>query len=122
MKTGLAALIHPKSNAEFLDSYSKNLPFVIHANQAHLLPLTSLPFLQSLEILLKSWPTAIQAHLPDVRDEASSIDTTPKDAQKLFDNGMGLLFNEAQTLSPVLQMWIEDMRKDLGLSSLTYGR
>jgi 50S ribosomal protein L16 3-hydroxylase len=122
MKTGLAALIHPKSNAEFLDSYSKNLPFVVHANQAHLLPLTELPFLQSLEVLLKSWPAAIQAHLPDVRDEASSIDTTPKDAQKLFDNGMGLLFNEAQSLSPVLQMWIEDMRKDLGLSSMTYGR
>ena len=84
--------------------------------------LFELPFLSSLESLINSWPHQIQAHLPDVRDEASSIDTTTKDALKLFNNGMGLLFNEAHTISPLLNQWLDDLRKDLGLSAMTIGR
>jgi 50S ribosomal protein L16 3-hydroxylase len=71
---------------------------------------------------LKSWPQAVQAHLPDVRDESSSIDTNTKDAQKLFNNGMGLLFNEAQNISPLLVEWLEEIKKDKGLSQITYAR
>ena len=122
MKTSLAALIHPNTIADFFAQYSKNEPLVVHENYVYLRPLTEMPMLASLDSLLKSWPSLIQAHLPDVRDEVSSIDTTPKDAQKLFDNGMGLLFNEAQNVSPLLQNWLHEIRCDLGLSSLTYGR
>lgn len=125
MKTGLAALIHPHSLEDFMSHYEQNKPFVVHHNHANLGALQELcdqPFLASLENLLNSWQGAIQAHLPDLRDESSSIDTTVKDAQKLFDNGMGLLFNEAQNMSPLLCEWLEEIRRDLGLSALTYGR
>ena len=122
MKTSLAAIIHPKTTADFFAQYSTNEPMVVHENYVYLRPLTEMPMLASLDGLLKSWPSLIQAHLPDVRDELSSIDTTPKDAQKLFDNGMGLLFNDAQNVSPLLQNWLHEIRCDLGLSSLTYGR
>lgn len=122
MKTGLSALIHPLDISAFLKAYKNNEPFVVHHTDDHIKPLMTLPFLASLETLLKSWPSNIQAHLPDVRDEASSIDTNTKDAQKLFDNGMGLLFNEAHKISPLLQDWLEQIRKDLGLSELTYSR
>ena len=122
MKTALSALIYPKENFEFLKAYESNMPFVVHGQRDSLKDLTSLSFLASLKALLNSWPDQIQAHLPDVRDEASSIDTTSKDAQKLFDNGMGLLFNHADTISPVLTDWLCELRKDLGLSSLTNGR
>lgn len=122
MKTGLAALIAPHSTADFLAAYEKGEPFVVHKQEGHPKALCELPFLASLDALLTSWPSSIQAHLPDVRDEASSIDTTAKDARKLYENGMGLLFNEANQISPVLREWLEELRRDLGLSSLTYGR
>lgn len=122
MKSGLSALIHPHSKEEFFSSFDLNTPFVVHDNFEHMSAIRNLPFLSSLEALLNSWPAKIDAHLPDVRDESSSIETNTKDAQKLFNNGMGLLFNEAQTISPLLVEWLEDIRADLGLSMMTYSR
>lgn len=95
---------------------------MVHHDDDHLDVLKELPFLQSLSSLINSWPHMINAHLPDVRDEISSIETTTKDAQKLFDNGMGLLFNEVHTISPFLNDWLESMKVELGLSMMTYGR
>lgn len=122
MNRSLAALIHPKTCEDFFESYANNIPFVVHGLTDSISELTDLPFLQSLEALLNVWPKDIQAHLPDVRDEASSIDTTPIDAYKLFNNGMGLLFNHAQTISPVLENWLHKLRFDLGISALTISR
>ena len=122
MKPSLTALIHPRSHTEFFKHYDANEPFVVHDLKKTISSLTRLPFLKSLDDLLKSWPDPIQAHLPDVADEASSIDTYPRDARKLFDNGMGLLFNQAHTLSPELTEWLEAIRQDLGLSALTQSR
>lgn len=123
MKSGLAALVHPYSIGDFVASYEGQNPFVIHkGTDENIRELLELPFLSSLDALLNSWPLPIQAHLPDVRDEVSSIDTTARDARKLFDNGMGLLFNEAQLISPVLTDWLSQLRIDLGLSALTFGR
>ncbi|MBC7712319.1 MAG: hypothetical protein H7177_03215 [Rhizobacter sp.] len=122
MKQTLSALIHPKTSEDFFLAFKRNEPFVVHDLGESIAELKSLPFLNSLEALLNVWPKDIQAHLPDVRDEASSIDTTAKDAQKLFDNGMGLLFNHAETISPVLERWVHTLRNDLGLSALTIAR
>jgi 50S ribosomal protein L16 3-hydroxylase len=121
MKTGLATLIHPHSITEFLSAYEKNEPFLVH----HQTPpeiLKKIPFLSSLENLLNTWPSTIEAHLPDVRDELSAIETNPIQAQKLFQNGMGLLFKEANKFSPLLQEWVDQVRMDLGLSALTFSR
>ena len=84
MKTGLSALIHPVSLDEYLHSYEKNEPFFIHPHHKNIKTITELPFLSSLEDLLKIWPSSIQAHLPDVRDESSSVETNAKDALKLL--------------------------------------
>lgn len=121
-KSSIASLIHPYTSAEFFSMYEQNTPFVVHNNFNALQELFILPFLSSLDVLLKSWPSTIQAHLPNLRDEASAIETTPKDAQKLFENGMGLLFNDVQAISPLLEDWIHRLKKDLGLSALSYGR
>lgn len=119
MKTTLSRLFNPE---DFFKAYNSNEAFVVHGLNSSIKELTDLPFLNSLESLLNSWPKDIQAHLPDVRDEASSIDTTAKDALKLFDNKMGLLFNHAETISPVLSKWVHELRADLGLSALTNAR
>jgi 50S ribosomal protein L16 3-hydroxylase len=122
MQKVLSSLIPAASAEEFLQAFENNDPFVVHHGSSAPDALTSLPFLASLPALLNAWPRSIQAHLPDVRDESSSIDTNPADAEKLFNNGMGLLFNQAQTISPVLNQWLENLRKDLGLSAMTYSR
>ena len=77
---------------------------------------------ETLETLLERWPSSIEAHLPDLRDEMSAIETTPKDAHKLFQNGLGLLFKEVNKFSAPLQQWLEEFQRELGLSALTYGR
>ena len=122
MKPGLKSLIAPKSLDEFQNCYNKNLPFIVNHKLTDLEALASLPLMTSIETLLNSWPAPIEAHLPDLRDESSAISTTAIDAKKLFDNGMGLLFNEAQNFSPVLKIWLDQIRSDLGLSALSYGR
>lgn len=122
MKPGLASIVHPKTTADFFVAYEKNEPFVVHHPTEALASLRSLDFLKSIENLLNMWPHSIQAHLPDRRDESSSIDTNPKDAKKLFQNGMGLLFNEADRISPLLQTWLVKIRTDLGISTQTYSR
>lgn len=122
MNIGLTSLIHPLTVTEFLEKYESNVPVILHHQQKYLKPLFEVPMLSSLETLLQSWPATIQAHLPDLRDESSSIDTNGRDARKLFSNGMGLLFNEAHNYNPLLKTWLEKLRLDLGLSALTYGR
>ena len=122
MNSGLAALIHPRSVADFFQLYAQGLPLHVHTDDASIRPLIDLPFLASLEALLRSWPSPIEAHLPDVRDEASAVETNAKDARKLFDNGMGLLFSEANLISTVLDEWLQTIRIDLGLPAMTYGR
>ena len=84
--------------------------------------LTALPFLESLDTLLRLWPDPVQVHLPIVADEASSIEASSGNAHKLFGNGMALMFDHAQKMSPELSEWLEAIRKDLGLSALTFSR
>ena len=117
-KAGLAALIHPTPCAKF----ESNTPLVVKGLKTTVSALTGLPCLKSLDALLKLWPDRVQAHLPKVADEASAIDVSPADASKLFENGMGLMFDHAHKISPELTRWLEAIRKDLGLSALTYGR
>jgi 50S ribosomal protein L16 3-hydroxylase len=99
-----------------------NKPFAVKGLTTTIGPLTRLPFLESLDTLLKLWPDLVQAHLPKVADEASSINVSSEDARKLFENGMALMFDQAHRISPELSLWLETIRNDLGLSALTQSR
>lgn len=96
--------------------------FVVHGMRDSLAELFAIPWLASLDALLDSWPDVVHVHLPDTADEASSITASPHDARKLFANGMGLLFDEAQRFAPSLVPWLDAIRADLGLSALTQQR
>ena len=119
---GLSALLGSATLSTFLVDFWPHRPFVTHGLNASVSSLTELPFLKSLNALLNDWPHTIQAHLPDISDEASSIDTRPTDAKKLFENRMGLLFNQVQKISPELQEWLTVIQSDLGLPAMTHGR
>jgi 50S ribosomal protein L16 3-hydroxylase len=118
----LGKLLQPQHLAEFADCFAAGRPFVAHGLGKSIAALTRLPLLRSLEALLGAWPKVVKAHLPDVADESSSIDASPEDARKLFANGMGLLFDDVHTLSPVVAGWLEQLRGELGLSALTQSR
>lgn len=117
---GLASLVQD-ADEFFAEAWPKN-PLVVHEIGESVRELTELPFLHSLEALLNSWPGAIQVHLPDVADESSAVNATPADAKKLFANKMALLFNNVQTISPVLTEGLGALHRDLGLPASTYGR
>ena len=119
---GLAALIAPHEPSEFFSSAWPKRPFAVHGLTHSISQITGLPLLQSLDSLLNSWPWLVQAHLPDAADECSSVDATPRDARKLFANGMALLFNDVQTVSPELAGWVAALKRDLGLAASTHAR
>jgi 50S ribosomal protein L16 3-hydroxylase len=122
MNNGLLELIHPLDHTEFLNHFKLNKPFVIHHIPNELNELRKLPFLESLDVLLDSWSSHVQVHLPDLRDEVSAIDVPTNEAINYFNQGMALLFNDVNTISPVLENWLNQMKSDLGISSRSYGR
>jgi 50S ribosomal protein L16 3-hydroxylase len=122
MKNSLEALIAPRAKSDFIQCYESNTPFIVHGLHKTIQELTELPFLKSIDDLLNSWPKQVEVHLPKISDEASAIQATTDDARKMFENGMGLLFNDANNISPVLTEWLETLRRNMGLSALTYGR
>lgn len=120
MTPGLAALIHPHAVSELGSDLERDEVFVVHGVSVS--ELFEIPFLDSLETLLGSWPDEVQVHLPDVADESNAVTASPRDARKLFASGMGLMFDEAQRYAPQLVPWLDAIRADLGLSALTQQR
>lgn len=122
MKTGLESLIFPMKLTQYRKHFLGNEPFMVQNTGEKIQEMLSLSFLTDVEALLSEWPKSVSVHLPDLRDEASSIDTDVQSAMKYFKEGMSLLFNDAQFLSPVMDEWLQEIRKDLGISALTYVR
>ena len=122
MNNGLLELIHPLDHTEFLNHFKLNKPFVIHHTPNELSDLRKLPFLESLDVLLDTWSSHVQVHLPDLRDEVSAIDVPTNEAIHYFNQGMALLFNDVNTISPVLETWLNQMKSDLGISSRSFAR
>lgn len=122
MKNALTSLIAPKTKSEFLEHYRTNTPMVSHDLNDSISELTELPFLRSLEHLLDFWPKTVDSYLPGIADEVNSISTSPQEARKLYKEGRGLLFNDADTESEVLRRWVEEIKTELGVSKLTYAR
>ena len=119
---GLSAFFGADEAKEFVATAWQESPVAVHGLRESIAPLTSIPFLASLEAMLKSWGEKLQVHLPDVADESSSIDAFPSEARKLFANGMALNFDEVQKKSPVLREWLAAIARDLGLPASTYAR
>ncbi len=122
MKAGLEALVHPRGASEMRQCFLDDVPLVVHGLRSSVAELFAIPHLASLEALLGSWPDEVDVHLPDVADEASTIRALPTNARRLFANGMGLLFDEAQRYVPQILPWLHAIRNDLGLSALTRQR
>lgn len=121
-KDGLNLFFGESEARKFLSHHWPDQPFAVHDQQQSSGGIMGVPFLKSLEAMLSHWPKTVQVHLPDLADEASSIDASPKDAQKLFSNGMPLLFNEVNAISDLLTQELKAIHRDLGLPKMTYSR
>jgi 50S ribosomal protein L16 3-hydroxylase len=118
----LASLVFPADPKTFIEQYWPKKPYAVHGLDKTIASIRALPFLQSLDDLLNSWPNLVQVHLPDVADESSAVDVTPKDARQMFSNKMGLLFNHVQSISPELVGFLSDLKSELGLPASTLSR
>lgn len=118
----LESIIKPISRTEFLESYISNEPVITHGLLSDLSDLTDLPFLSSLESLFDSWPAQVTAYMPGIADEGNSKKVSTDEARKLFQEGSGLCFDDANNFSPLLAEWPETIRRELGLSELTNSR
>ena len=121
-KSILESLTFPVSANDFLRTGIPKEPLVVHDLGETIETIRKLPYLKSRTALLRRWTGLVQAHLPDVADESSSIDASPADAEKLFRNGMGLLFNHVEKISPTLRRWVRQLRQELGLPTSTHAR
>lgn len=121
-KEALASLIFPHTKNEFIKSYSDNKPFVIHQLKQSIQELTDLPFLESIETLFKVWPKDVDICPLDISDEQGALTTPIGQIEQKFSAGHVLLFNDANTINPVLDSWLKQLRLDLGLSSMTFAR
>lgn len=110
------------SREDFIHSYRENTPFVRHDIGNSIQEILELPFLKSSEDLLEFWPKTIDCYQPGIADEVNSITTSVAHARELYNKGSGLIFNDANTESDVLERWVQSFIADLGLSQLTYGR
>ena len=122
MNETLEAFVGPDSIDDFFKAFESNTAFVVHGLDRSINELTALPFLESLKKLVDFWPKEVEVHLPDLSDEASAVQATPKKALEMHQAGMGLLFNDVNTISPILTTWLDQLRQALGLSVHTYGR
>ena len=118
----LESLFGSMPKSEFLDLYLKNTPVVNDGPIEALSEFTELPFLQSLESLLDSWPAQVTAYREGLADEVNSKKVSSLEARELFQKGSGLCFDDANQFSPLLEEWPEAIRADLGLSALTFSR
>lgn len=122
MTKSLETIIKPMSRSEFLDHYLHNKPVITHGLLDDLSELTALPFLTSLDSLLEAWPTFVTAYMEGIADEGNSAKVSTKQARELFSKGSGLCFDDANNFCKILDQWPDAIRKDLGLSALTYSR
>ncbi|MCO4792405.1 MAG: cupin-like domain-containing protein [Bacteriovoracaceae bacterium] len=122
MSNKLEALLGHLSKNEFDKHYKENKPFHIEGLDKSLSELKEIGFLKSLDDLLNFWPTQVEAMLPGICDEANTKIIDSNEARDSFKEGMSLLFNDANNLSPVLSNWVESLIFELGLSRMTYGR
>ena len=122
MKNPLETFFFPMSRKKFLDHYRTNTPVVAHGRTKQIAELVELPFLKSLDSLLPIWPSYVNAYLPGISDEANSTKVEPDQAKHLFQEGRGLYFDDPNKFSPLIREWLEAIKEDLGLSTLTYSR
>ena len=105
-----------------MTAYETQTPFILHGLTESIRELCQLPVLKSLDSLLSTWSGTIDVHLDGIADEGNSTPLKSPDAHLQFKKGKSLLFNDANTVSPLLDQWVESIQKDLGVSRLTYGR
>ena len=83
---------------------------------------SAMPEASTLLSLIDFWPESIDVHYPDIADESHSLTTSPEQALSMYGQGMGLLFNDSHRFLPLLASCADQLRQELSLPAVTYGR
>ena len=88
---------------------------VAHGPLERLGPLSALPELADLGLLLASYGDRVRVALPEKRDEHSCLQVEPSAAAALHGQGMALILNGVERFLPLVQDWLTALRTELGL-------
>jgi 50S ribosomal protein L16 3-hydroxylase len=123
MTSPLEEMFSPMTRSQFFEHYSGDVPVVVNNVQDVFSSLTSLPFLTSLDDLLRVWPSQVSAYLPGTPDEVNSGKVSVTEAKRVFiEEGRGLCFDDVDDYCPEINQWLEVLKADLGISNLTISR
>jgi len=107
---------------EFLENYLKNAPVIEHVHPFHK-KLSEISFLNSIESLIEKWPDQVNAYKKGIADEVNSLITSPENGFDLFKKEKrGLFFDDPNRFIPELNIYLDQLRNELGLASFTYSR
>jgi len=104
------------SNPDSVDS------FCLHERSEELKELFIKDYFDSVLSALDWWEGPVDVHLPEARDEATSLTVNAHESQKYFATGHGLLLNDIESQDHSLIPGIQEVIQTLNLPSLTYGR
>ncbi len=107
---------------EFLERYLGNTPMVEHEHP-HAQKLRELPLLTSVENLIKEWPVQVNAYMKGTADEVNSAEVSAQEALHLYETqGSGLFFDDPNRFLPELNLYLDQLKSELGFSQMTYAR
>lgn len=96
--------------------------FCLHDRQGELKELFSKQYFKGVLSPLEWWQGGVDIHLPETRDEASSITVSTREAKDYFAQGHSVLINDIENFDQSLAPGIREVIQSLSLPSLTYGR
>ncbi len=111
----LARLFSDQSPDAFLDGHWPDRHLVCHGPLERLGALAELEAFSNLDVLLRTYRDKVRIALPDKRDEHSSLQVDAMTAAALHRNGMALILNGVERFFPLVDQWLHELRKELGL-------
>ena len=118
----LSDILTQQEHVEFLNCFKDNRPFFIEKLSNGIPTFPDISSFKDLESLKGSWNSPVDIHDLKIKDESSTITTSKEKAFKEFNNGCGLLFNDINNCFLGLNSIIENIKSELGLPQISYGR
>jgi 50S ribosomal protein L16 3-hydroxylase len=116
---GLAPLVSPMMPQDFLARYWPYEPMVTHGCAARLHEFDALPGLANVDSLLASWRGVVRTFPPGTNSQFhlphASPTVVPEAARRLYDRGFTLGFNHVELQVSHLRVFLDALRRDLGL-------
>lgn len=115
-------VLDEKQYQDFLICFKENRPYFVEELNSGIPTFPNIENFKDLEALERNWKSPVDIHDKSVKDETKTTTTTTKVAFEEFSKGCGLLFNDINNNFLELNEIIENVKSELGLPQVSYGR